>query len=95
MIPSAVFVTAVAQQNKIPLSNKCSRNLRNIPNTYAVYTCFVHLGKLYDRVPLDKLWGVFRECGVPFHLLLAVKYLYSCSQSVLLSVELNHNRSPW
>jgi len=34
MIPSAVFHVAVAQQNKIPLSNKFSRNLGNMPKTY-------------------------------------------------------------
>jgi len=34
MIPSAVFYVAVAQQNKIPLSNKFSRNLGNMPKTY-------------------------------------------------------------
>ena len=38
-----------------------------------VYTCFVDLGKLYERVPREKLWGAFRECGVDGHLLLAAK----------------------
>ena len=29
-----------------------------------VFTCFVDLEKAYDRVPCEKLWGVFREHGV-------------------------------
>jgi len=38
-----------------------------------LYTCFVDLGKVYGRVPREKLWGVLRECGVDGCLLLAVK----------------------
>ena len=34
MIPSAVFVTTVALQNKFPLSSKFSRNPGSMPKTY-------------------------------------------------------------
>jgi len=34
MMPSAVFVAAVASQNKVPLSSKFSRNPGIIPTTY-------------------------------------------------------------
>jgi len=39
-IPSAVFVAAIALQNKFPLSRKFSRNPGIMPNK-----CFVDLGK--------------------------------------------------
>jgi len=53
-----------------------------------VYTCFVDLRKVYDWVPREKLIGSVAGVayGVEDRLLLAVKSLYSCSQSV--SVEL-------
>ena len=129
MGPSSVFVAAIAQQNKIPLSNKFSRNLgsrtvarkfsigglcvctggldimklTNTPLIYSIsrfslgglefclgrlsppkpsrgggsaweyakdiYTCSVDPGKVHDRVPHEKLWGVLREYGVDGRLL--------------------------
>jgi len=42
-----------------------------------VFACFVDLEKAYDRVPREKLCGVFREYIVDGRLLLAVKSLYS------------------
>jgi len=36
-------------------------------------TCFVDLGKGYNRVPREKLWGVLVEYGVDGCLLLAFK----------------------
>jgi len=38
-----------------------------------VYTCFVHLGKVYGRVPREKFLGVLWEYGVDGCLMLAVK----------------------
>jgi len=38
-----------------------------------VYRCVVELGKVYGRVPREKLWEVLREYGVDGCLLLAVK----------------------
>jgi len=38
-----------------------------------LYACFFDLGKVYDRVPHEKLWGALREDGVDGCLLLAVK----------------------
>jgi len=59
MIPSTVFVVAVAQQNK-------NSTLQQIIEKFwehakDVYTCFVDLRKIYDWVPREKLWG--GECG--------------------------------
>jgi len=62
IIPSAVFVKAVALQNKFPLSSKFEKSwerAKDIQNT-----CFVDLGKAYDRFPCEKLWMVLWEYGV-------------------------------
>jgi len=81
MIPSAVFVPAIAIQGHISLSRKISRNRDNVKE-YAkdVFTFFVDLEKAYDRVPCEKFWGVLRDYGVDGRLLLAAKSLYSCSE---------------
>jgi len=81
MILSAVFVPAIAIQDHISLSRKISRNRDNV-REYAkdVFTCFVDLKKVYDRVPCEKLWGVLCDYGVDGRLLLAAKSLYSCSE---------------
>jgi len=71
MIPSAVFVAAVAPQNKLPLSTKFSRNPGSLPKAYS--HVFVDLRKVYGRIPREKLWGVSREYGVDGCLLLVVK----------------------
>jgi len=68
----AIFVAAVALQNRFPLFNKFSRNPGSMPKTYShVLSTW---GKyIYGRVPRKKLWGVLREYGVDGCLLLAVK----------------------
>jgi len=60
MIPNAVFVAAVALQNKFPLFSKFSRNPGSMPKTKDVYTFFVDLGKVYGWVLREKFCGC---CG--------------------------------
>ena len=45
-----------------------------------VYTCFVDLEKVNDRVPREKLWTELRQYGADGCLWLVVKSLYSCSE---------------
>jgi len=52
-----------------------------------VHTCFVDLGKVYGRVPLEKLWVMLWEYSVDGCLLLAVKKLYSCSEGYCAPVD--------
>jgi len=70
MISSAVFVAAVALQNKLPLSSEFFK--KSWEDAKDVCACFVDLGKIYGRVRREKLWGVLREHGVDGCLLLAV-----------------------
>ena len=46
---------------------------KSLEHAKDVDTCFVDLGKVYDRVPCEKLWGMSQEYGVDGCLLLAVK----------------------
>jgi len=78
MIPSAVFILAIALQTKISLYSKFLRRFGSMPKTFN--TCFVDLEKVYGPVLRNKLWRVLREYGVDDRLLLAVKSLYSCSE---------------
>jgi len=48
MISSAVFVAAVALQNKLPLSSEFFK--KSWEDAKDVYTCIVDLGKIYGRV---------------------------------------------
>jgi len=77
MIPSSVFVVAVALQTKCSLSSKYKKSWECAKDVYA---CFVDLKKAYDRVPRENLWEMLREYAVDGRLLLAVKSLYSCSE---------------
>ena len=45
-----------------------------------MYTCFVDLEKVCDRVPRDKLWAVLLEYDVKGQLLAATKSLYKQSE---------------
>ena len=45
-----------------------------------VYVWFVHLDKAYHLILREKLWGVLKEYDVDDRLLLAVKWLCSCSE---------------
>jgi len=76
MIPSAVFVPAVAIQTTFHSPANFEKSWEY---PIDVFTCFVDLEKAYDRVPCEKLWGVLREHGVDGRLLLAAKSLYSYS----------------
>jgi len=77
MIPSAVFVPAIALQPRFSLSSKFLRNLGSMPKTS---TRFVDFEKACDWVPRQKLCGDLREYSVDGRLLLAVKSPYSCSE---------------
>ena len=72
MIPSAVFVAAVAIQNKFPLPSKLSRNPGSMPKTYSLHMFCRHRESI-DRVSRETRWGVLREYGADGRLLLAVK----------------------
>jgi len=91
MIPSAVFVPAVAIQTTFHSPAKFEKSWEHDKD---VFTCFVDLEKVYDRVPCEKLWGGLHEYSVDRRLLLALKSLYSSQTFVSLSGELNHDRSP-
>jgi len=61
-IPSATFVRAIVElQTKFSHSSKFSRNFRNMSKNSP---CFVDHKKAYNRVPLEKLWGVLQEYSV-------------------------------
>jgi len=66
-----VFVAAVALQKKFLLSSKFFK--RSWEHAKALYTRFVDLGKVYGRVPREKLGVMLWEYGVDGCLLLAVK----------------------
>ena len=69
--PNRVFVTLVALQNKF----HSPANFREIlgASQRLLHMFCRPLGKVYDRVPREKLWGVLREYDVNGCLLLAVK----------------------
>jgi len=71
MIPSAVFVVAVALQNKFPLFSKFFEEILEACQRHRHMFCRPR--EVYDRVPREKLWGMSREYGVDGCLLLAVK----------------------
>ena len=93
-IPSAVFIAAVALQAKFSLSSKFSRYFGSMLKT-STYMSFVDLGKSYERVPREKLWGILLEYGAGGCLLRTVESLHPAQTFVSVSGELNHNRSLW
>jgi len=93
MIPSAVFVAAVALQNKFPLSSKFSINLGSLPKTYM----FCRPGEsIYMAGFLVKRFG---GCLWEYSVMLTGASCWPSSNYILvqkivsLSTELNHNRS--
>jgi len=91
MIPSAVFVPAVALQTKFSLSSKFSRNLECAKDDH---TCFVDFEKAHHRVSPVKLWGMLREYGIDNRLLLTSSNCIPVRKFVSVPREINHNRSP-
>ena len=77
MIPSAVFILAIALQTQISLSGNFEKFWEYAKS---LYTCFVDLEKAYGRVHREKIWGLLREYGIAYRLLLTVKSLYSFSE---------------
>ena len=93
MIPSAVFILAIALQNKISLQQIFEKSWEYAKN---LYTCFDDLERAYDRVEtswkaLGSVAGV--RCWRP--LLLAIKSLYSCSDVCVRVGRIESRRSPW
>jgi len=75
MIPSAVFIPAVAHADHIFTLQQIFE--KSWEYAKDVYTCFIELEKAYYRVLREKLWGVLQKYGVDGYLLLVVKSLYS------------------
>ena len=94
-ISSAVFVMALAPQNKFSLFSEFSRYLRSMPktSTQVVSTLRKHTTGFIGKS--------LRECSgstvlaAACYCLLAVWSLYFRSEIVYVSVESNHNRTPW
>ena len=53
---------------------------KTLEHAKEAYTCFVNLGKAYDRVPNDKLWAVLLEYDMRDQLLAVIKSLYKQSE---------------
>ena len=92
MIPSVVFVLAVALQTKVLLSSKFSRNLRSLPKFHVLFSSSKHT--------TESLVKSFGKCCESTTVLTATCYWPSshcilCSEFVSVSAELNRNRSPW
>jgi len=68
MIPSVVFVAA--EEEISTLQHIFKKSWEHVKD---LCTCFVDLGKVYGRVPREKLWVMLWEHGVDGCLLLAVK----------------------
>ena len=93
-ISSAVFVMALAPQNKFSLFSEFSRYLRSMPktSTQVVSTLRKHTTGFIGKS--------LRECSgstvlaAACYCLLAVWSLYFRSEIVYVSVESNHNRAP-
>jgi len=60
ILSSAVFVAAVALQQKCLLFEKSWEHAKDVGQ----YTCFIDFGKVYGRVPREKLWGMLWQHGV-------------------------------
>jgi len=58
MMPNAVFVTAVAVVGTQHISTLQQILEKSWKHAKDLYTCFVDLGKVYGRVPREKLWGL-------------------------------------
>jgi len=90
MIPSAVFVPAVAIQTTF---HSPAKFWEIFSWGYAedIFTCFVGLEKAYDQVPCEKLWGnvVCVRCWRPPVNGRQVTIFFL----IPVSGELNHNRS--
>ena len=87
MIPTAVFVAAVAPQNKFPLSSKFSRNPGRMPKTSSTsgkYMAGFLVKSFGGCCGLTVLTGA--SCWPPNNCISAQKI-------VSMSTELNHNRS--
>ena len=91
MIPSAVFVAAVAIQNKFPLPSKLSRNPGSMPKTYSLHMFCRHRESI-DRVSRETRW----ECCVSTVLMAACYWpsnnCIPVQKIMSVSTEANHNR---
>ena len=92
MIPSAVFVAAVALQNTFPLSSKFSRNPGSMPKTYRLHM----FCRPRESIWLGSSWKALGGCGSTV-LTGASKWPSShcipAEKIVSVSTKLNHSRS--
>ncbi|CAF3322374.1 unnamed protein product [Rotaria socialis] len=56
------------------------------------YLCFIYYSKTFDCVNHEKLWSVLLEMGVPKHLIILVKNLYTNQQA---SVTTEYGNTKW
>ena len=56
------------------------------------YICFIDYSKAFDCVNHEKLWNILMEMGVPSHLIILIRNLYTEQQA---SVRTEHGKTKW
>ena len=57
-----------------------------------IYFCFIDYAKAFDRVDHNKLWKILKEMGIPDHLTLVLRNVYSCQEA---TVTTGHGITDW
>ena len=48
-----------------------------------LYMCFIEYKKVFDCVDLEQLWVVLRDMGVPVHLIVLLRRLYTNQETTV------------
>ena len=57
-----------------------------------IYFCFIGYAKAFDCVAHNKLWKIFREMGIPDHLICLLRNLYAGQEA---TVRTGHGTTDW
>jgi hypothetical protein len=57
-----------------------------------IFLCFIDYSKAFDCIDHNRMWNNLRDMGVPEHLIILIKYLYTKQEA---TVKTKHGSTDW
>ena len=81
-----------AEEPEIKLPTSAGSSKYQESSRKNIYFCFIDFAKTFDCMDHNKLWKIFKEMGIPDHLICLLRNLYAGQES---TVRTGHGTTDW
>ena len=86
------LVLEKAEEPEIKLPTSAGSSKYQESSRKNIYFCFIDFAKTFDCMDHNKLWKIFKEMGIPDHLICLLRNLYAGQES---TVRTGHGTTDW